>query len=131
MAKKDLITAQSPVPSEVIEQIEAITKQRVSHLEKRYGQFDERTIDASGSAGRLMTQMNQIYTICSGLGAVMRIVAGNPVLEDAFDPDDPTGEPPLSDSAISRLTNMTAAMCEMIADGIDSTAVDFNDRGQE
>lgn len=110
-----------------IEQIEAIATRRVSYLENQYGQFHEGTIDASGSAGQLMTQMNSIYTVLSGLGVVMRVVAGNPVLEDAYDPDDPTSEPPLSDSAISRLQNMAAAICEMIADDIDGTAAAFND----
>lgn len=117
-------------PLEIDEIVAAVGQRRVSHLENRYGQFYERTIDANGSAGRLMTQMNSIYTVLSGLGAVMRIVAGNPVLEDAFDSDDLTSEPPLSNGTISQLTNMTAAICEMIADDIDSTAVSFNDRGR-
>ncbi|NML61796.1 hypothetical protein HHL21_12035 [Massilia sp. RP-1-19] len=123
--------AKPPVTPEAIEQIKAaISSRRVSHLENRYGQFHERTIDASGSAGQLMSQLNTIYTVLSGLGTVMRIVAGNPVLEDQFDPDDPTSEAPLSNLAISRLTNMTAAICELIADEIDGAAMGFNDRGQ-
>lgn len=123
--------AKPPVTPEAIEQIKAaISSRRVSRLENKYGQFHEATIDTSGSAGRLMTQMNSIYTVLSGLGAVLRIVSGNPVLEDAFDPDDPTSEPPLSNFAISQLTNMTAAICELIADQIDSTAADFNEQVQ-
>ncbi|MFC0132001.1 hypothetical protein [Massilia eurypsychrophila] len=107
-----------------------IASVRRSSLEEKYGQFHEATIAASGSAAPLIEQMNRIYTMCSGLGVVLRIVAGNPVLEDAFDPEDSSSEPPLSNTAISRLVNMSAAMCEFISDEIDSSAATFNDRGQ-
>lgn len=123
--------AKPPVTPEVIQQLKSsVAKRRVSHLENAYGQFHERTIDASGSAGQLMTQMNKIYTLASGMGAVMRIVAGNPVVADQFEPEDPNSEAPLRDSTISRLNNMVAAICELISDEIDIAAADFNDRGQ-
>jgi hypothetical protein len=116
---------------DTIERIQAeIAIVRRSSLEDKYGQFHEATITASGSARPLMEQMNRIYTMCSGLGVVLRIVAGNPVLEDAFDPEDSSSEPPLSATAISRLVNMSAAICEFISDEIDSSAATFNDRGQ-
>lgn len=123
--------AKASVMPEAIEQIEgAVTQCRVSHLESKYGQFHEKTIAASGPAGRLMAQLNTIYTVLSGLGAVLRIVDGNRVIADAYDPDDPASDPPLSDSVISQLTSMTGAICELIADDIDGTAVVFNERGQ-
>lgn len=123
--------AKPPVTPEAIEQITAtIANRRVSHLENDYGQFHDRTIQASGVDGRLMTDLNRIYQICSGLGAVLRIVSGNPVLEDYFDPDDPESEAPLSARTISQLTNMAAAVCEFISDDIDATAAFFNERGK-
>jgi hypothetical protein len=128
--------AKPPVTPEVIEQHFAeIANRRESLLEMTYGQFRDRTIDAAdlahAGAGSLMRDLNRIFSVCHGLGTVMRIASGNDVLNDAYDPDDADSEHPLSSAAINSLTTMTAAVCEWIADDISRTADDFNAQGEE
>lgn len=124
------------VTPEVIEQhVPEIASRRESLLEMTYGQFHDRTINAADAAhpgsGSLMRDLNRIFSICHGLGTVMRIASGNDVVNDAFDPDDANSEPPLSSAAINSLTTMTAAVCEWIADDISRTAGRFNERGEK
>jgi hypothetical protein len=127
---------QPPVTPEVIEQHCAeIANQRKSHLEKTYGQFYDPAIQAADAAhpgsGNLMRDLNRIFSICDGLGTVMRIASGNDVLMDFHDPDDADSEPPLSRAAINSLTTMAAAVCEWIGDDISRTADRFNGQGEQ
>lgn len=125
--------AKAPVTPEVIEQhIAEIAKQRESLLEMTYGQFSDRAIDAAGrGAGGLMRDLNRIFSVCHGLGTVMRIASGNDVLNDTYDPDDADCQPPLSSAAINSLTTMAAAVCEWIAEDISCAAERFNSRGEQ
>lgn len=128
--------AKAPVTPEVIEQhIAEIANHRKSLLEMTYGQFDDRAIDAADrahhGAGGLMRDLNRIFSVCHGLGTVMRIASGNDILNDAYDPDGADCQPPLSSDAINSLTTMAAAVCEWIADDISRTADYFNSRGEQ
>lgn len=108
--------------------------QRESQLEQKYMAFWDSTIQqnekTSPNAGRLMERLNRIQQLCAGMGVVMRIVGGNPVLEDSFDPEDASTEPPLSNTAISVLTNMVATVCEGISEDIALTADKLNEQVQ-
>lgn len=126
--------AKPPVTPEVIEQhLAEIANHRESLLEMTYGQFHDRTIDTADrerhGAGDLMRDLNRFFSVCHGLGTVMRIASGNDVLSDSYDPDDPNCAAPLSSAAINSLTTMAATLCEWIADDISCTADRFNSRG--
>lgn len=106
----------------------------VSPLERDYGIFYDRTVAAADqvkvggpSAGSLMREMNRVHQIIAGLGVVLRIVGGNSVLEDEFDPDVLESAPPLSKSAVSMLTAMAASVCEELRDSMDERAGAYND----
>ncbi|MBA5686962.1 hypothetical protein [Rugamonas apoptosis] len=105
--------------------------QHKNSLEDNYMSFWESTIqqnkEASPNAGLLMERLNRIQQLCAGMGVVMRIVGGNPVLEDCYNPED-ASEPPLSNTAISALTNMVATVCEGISEDIALTADKLNEQ---
>lgn len=123
--------AKTPITPEVLEQhVARIAKNRTSYLEKKYPQFSGETVAMAGEAGRLMLDLNKIFTICTGLGVVARIVAGNDVVRDFHDEDEPESAAPLSGSAINALVTMTAEILEGVADRITRTADEFGDRGQ-
>lgn len=120
----------APVAPEVLEQhIEQIVKSRASYLEKKYPQFGDSTVENAGDAARLMSDLNSAFTICTGLGVVARIVAGNDVVRDFHDEEDPGSAVPLSSSAINALVTLTAEILEGLADRITRTADDYGDRG--
>jgi hypothetical protein len=107
----------------------------VSPLEQDYGLFLDRTIEAADrlkigqlSAGLLMRDLNRMHQVVAGMGVVLRIVTGNSVLEDEFDPDVPGSAPPLSKTAEGMLTAMAAAMCEAMRDNMERRATDYNDQ---
>jgi len=106
---------------------------RVSPLEQDYGLFYDRTIQAADKArpgrlgaGFLMLDMNRMHQVVAGLGVVLRIVAGNSVLEDEFDPAVPSSSPPLSKAAVGMLTAMAASMCEEVCESMEQRATDYN-----
>lgn len=128
--------ATPPVTPAAIEQhVTEIANPRESHLEKNYGQFHNKTIDAADKSrpgsGSLMRDLNRMFSICTGLATVMRIASGNDVLEDFHDPDDSDSEPPLSGGAINTLTTMAAAICDLLADEISRSADHFNGPGEQ
>jgi hypothetical protein len=128
--------AKPPVTPEVIEQhVAEIANHRESHLEMTYGQFRDCTINAATraypGAGGLMREINRIFSICHGLGTVMRIAPGNDTLIDFHDPEDADSGPPLSRAAVNSSTTMVAAVCEWMADDISRTADAYNDRGEK
>jgi hypothetical protein len=109
----------------------------VSPLEKDYAPFDDQAIEAADSvrrgrlgAGFLMRDMNRMHQVVAGLGVVLRIVAGNSVLEDEFDTGKPGSAPPLSRAAVSMLTAMAASMCEEMCEGVERRANDYNSEVQ-
>jgi hypothetical protein len=115
--------------------LSAARPQRTSILEDTFGEFYGSTVtaarndrDAQFNAAQLMTDMNTIKATLAGLGVVMRIVTGNGVNQDNFDPADPNCEPPLSRAAVSDLSAMTATICEMLAHQIERTASTYNDK---
>ncbi len=82
--------SKAPVAPEVLEQhIEQIVKSRSSYYEKKYPQIGDSTVKNAGDAARLMSDLNSAFTICTGLGVVARIVAGNDVVRDFYDEEDP------------------------------------------
>lgn len=101
-------------------------------LEKTYSAFNERTIDTAQAAmsgagpAPLMRDLNRMQQIVSGLGAVLRIVGGNTVLEDEHDPSRPGSVPPLSKTTEYALTAMAAAICEQLAEDIEARADEYN-----
>ena len=128
--------ATPPVTPEATEQIQTGgVNRRQSHLEKTYGQFHDKTIDAANKSrpgsGGLMRDFNRMFAICTGLATVMRIASGNDVMEDFHDPDDSDSEPPLSRGAINTLTTMAAAVCDVLADEISRSADHFNGSGEQ
>lgn len=108
-----------------------------SPQEAKYGAYDERTIAHAQSAlGRhgpapLMKDLNRIHQILSGIGAVLRIVNGNAVVKDQYDPEDPNSMPPLSEATEGILTAMAAAVCEQLVDGIERQACAYNKEASE
>jgi len=105
----------------------------VSPLEQDYAPFYGETIEAAYKlekggprAAWLMGDMNRMHQVVAGLGIVLRIVAGNSVLEDQFDPSTPGSAPPLSRGAVGMLTAMAAAMCEEMCEGVERRANDYN-----
>ena len=110
----------------------------VSPLEQDYAPFYGETIEAAYrlekgrlSAAWLMGDMNRMHQVVAGLGVVLRIVAGNSVLEDQFDPSTPGSAPPLSRSAVGALTAMAASMCEEMCEGVERRAADYNNYSGE
>ncbi len=108
-----------------------------SPLEAKYGVYYERTIaQAQTALGRhgpapLMQDLNHIHQILTGIGAVLRIVNGNAVVKDQYDPEDPNSMPPLSITTEGVLTAMAAAVCEQLADGIERKAGTYNKEASE
>lgn len=99
---------------------------RTSALEQEYGIFYDATIAAAGDSASLMKDLNQVHTIVSGLGAVLRIVGGNAALADEFFEDDPDSPPPLSRTAEGMLTAMAAAVCEQTRDYLELRSRTYN-----
>ncbi len=97
-----------------------------SPLEDRYEQFPAHVIDLAEAAGTPiephLRQLNRIQLLCAGMGVVMRIVSGNPVMAACYDPQDDGTASPLSELAIGHLTNMVATMCEGISEEIIASA---------
>lgn len=106
--------------------LEQVALPRLALLEDPYHQYPEKLIAqavAVGvSAAPYLRDLNQVAALTAGLGVVMRIMAGTPVVADQYDPADPNSEPPLSSSAINALANMGAEICELIADNISRSA---------
>lgn len=106
-----------------------------SPLEAKYGVYYDRTIEQAQATMRgdgpapLMQDLNRIHQIVAGLGAVLRIVNGNVVVQDEYDPEDPDSMPSLSKTTECMLTAMAAAMCEQIAEDIQIRAASYNKRG--
>lgn len=98
----------------------------LSPLEETYGAFSYPTIQAAGRAAPLMRDLNRVQQIVAGLGAVLRIVGGNTVVEDEHDPGHPDSMPPLSQTTQHVLTTMAAAICEQLADDITARAHENN-----
>lgn len=105
---------------------------RKSTLEEKHEHFLPSLIDraekAQTSAVPLMRDLNRIRVLCACMGTVMRIVSGNLVLEDGYDPTDGNSEPPLSDLAIGNLTDMVALLCESINADIAARAWEFDEQ---
>jgi hypothetical protein len=108
---------------------------RTSAMEKNIEAFFGRTVaaacaerEAKFNAGNLMTELNQVRATLGGLGVVMQILVGNGVIEDQFDPADPSSEPPLSRTAVGELECMAASVCEMLVAQIERTASRYNDQ---
>lgn len=97
-----------------------------SPLEHAYGVFFDETIEAANDAGRLMQDMNRAHQILSGLGVVLRIVAGNGALRDEYDPSAEGSTPPLSETAESQLVSMAATICEQMRDHVEMRAARYN-----
>lgn len=122
--------AKVPVTPEVLEQhVERIVRSRTSHFEKRYPQFSDEMVASAGEAAQLMRAFNHAFSVCNGLSVVARIIAGNDVVRDFHDPDDPDCAAPLSGSAINALNTMTAALLERLTEDINQTADEYGDRG--
>ena len=102
--------------------------QRPCVLEGDFGQFPIGIMAQHPEAAPFMDELNRIHSLVSGLGVVMRIVVGNGVLKDFYVPGTKT-EPPLSSSAIGRLELMAAAICEIVEENIDATAMRYKTRG--
>lgn len=105
----------------------------VSPLEQTYAPFYDQTIEAAESlssgrpgAGWLMRDMNRMHQVVAGLGVVLRIIAGNSVLEDEFGMGTRGNALPLSRAAVSMLTAMAASMCEEMCEGVERRANDYN-----
>ena len=105
-----------------------------SPLEARYGVYYDRTIEQAQATmhgdgpAPLMQDLNRIHQIVAGLGAVLRIVNGNVVVQDEYSPEDPNSMPPLSKTTEGMLTAMVAAICEQIVGDIEIRAVSYNKR---
>jgi hypothetical protein len=102
--------------------------QRPCALEDEYGQFSASVMERNIASAPLMRDLNRVFQIVSGLGVVLRIVGGNDILKDGFEPGTDS-EPPLSNTAIAMLESMAATVCEMIADDISATANGYRIRG--
>jgi len=102
--------------------------QATSCFEERFEYFSDELQRAHGRAAPLMRELNRVATITAGLGVVLRIVAGNVVVQDNFNPGDPAESAPLSPAAVSSLTSMAAAMCEQLNDNVVARADWFNSR---
>ncbi|MRW85378.1 hypothetical protein GJ698_14930 [Pseudoduganella sp. FT26W] len=113
---------------------QAMPKDRVSVYEQAFGQFAEELILQTRGAGvsvePYLRNLNRIATLTAGLGAVLRIVAGNCVVADTFDAENPAMEPPLGSYTVNVLTNMAAEVCELITDDISGSADKLRDEVQ-
>lgn len=115
------------MPSRTNTPVTPATPIRLSAHESTYGQFFDRTIAASApGAAQLIRNMNRMHDLVSGLGVVLRIVTGNAVLTDNYNPGDPDSPAPLSATAEGMLTAMAATICEDIRDSIEARAARFN-----
>ena len=116
---------------------QAPTAWQGSPLEAKYGVYYERTIDQAQTAlggygpAPLMQDLNRIHQILTGISAVLRIVNGNAVMKDQYDPEDPNSMPPLCKATEGMLTAMAAAVCEQLADGIEKQAGTYNKEASE
>lgn len=99
---------------------------KLSPFEQTHGAFFDSAIKVAGPAAPLMRDLNRVQQIVAGLGAVLRIVGGNTVVEDEHDPDRPGSMPPLSQATQFLITTMAAAVCEQLADEIDGRAEAYN-----
>ena len=97
-----------------------------SEFERTYGTFFDATIEAAGEAAPLMRDLNQVNTIMNGLGAVLRIVGSNAVLQDEFIPDDPETTAPFSRTTECALIAMAAAVCEQTRDYLELRSRTYN-----
>jgi len=102
----------------------AVSTRTVSPFEQTYGAFLDSAI--KGPAAPLMRDLNRVQQIVAGLGATLRIVSGNTVVEDEHDPDRPGSMPPLSQTTQYLIITMAAAVCEQLADEIDWRADAYN-----
>ncbi len=99
------------------------SKNVLSPLERDYALFDERDIEhAAPGAQGLLKGLNRMHQVAAGLGVVLRIVVGNAVLEDEFDPTVPGSAAPLSKASVSMLTAMAATLCEEMCDKMEQRA---------
>jgi len=73
-----------------------------------------------------MREMNRMHQVVAGLGVVLRIVGGNSVLEDEYDPAAPGSTPPLTKAAVGMLTAMAASMCEEMCGSMERRATFYN-----
>ncbi len=98
-------------------------KNVLSPLEQDYSLFGDSDIEraASGTRG-LLKSLNRMHQVAAGLGVVLRIVVGNAVLEDEFDPTAPGSAAPLSKASVSMLTAMAATLCEEMRDKMEQRA---------
>lgn len=103
-------------------------KNVLSPLEQDYSLFGDSDIEraASGTRG-LLKSLNRMHQVAAGVGVVLRIVAGNSVLEDEFDPALPGATPPLSRSSVGMLTAMAATLCEEMRDQMEKGAYAYRD----
>ena len=98
-------------------------KNVLSPLEQDFGLFDKREFEeAAPGTRRLLVDLNRMHQVVAGVGVVLRIVAGNTVLEDEFDPAALGGTAPLGKSAIGALTAMAATLCEEMRDKLEQRA---------
>ena len=127
MARSDSTSA---APSLTADQ-PVLAPRRRSEFEKSFGQFADSTIEAAEPSSQgLMRELNQIHQIVGGLGAVLRIVEGNGVMVDNFDPQDPDSIPPLSRTTEGLLTTMAAVICERLGADIELLADHHNERAE-
>lgn len=99
------------------------SKNILSALEQDYSLFGKRDVEEAvrGTRG-LLVDLNRMHQVVAGVSVVLRIVAGNSVLEDEYDPVAPAGATPLSKSAIGALTAMAATLCEETRDKLEQRA---------
>lgn len=99
------------------------TKNMLSPLEQDFALFGKRDVEKAAPGARgLLVDLNRMHQVVAGVGVVLRIVAGNSVLEDEFDPAIPDGAAPLGKSAIGTLTAMAATLCEEMRDKLERRA---------
>lgn len=104
----------------------AKTQARTSLFEASYPLFPDALVSKADAAhvscGPLMNRLNRINVLCAGLSTVMRIIAGNQVAGDFYEPEDPDSEVPLSVTAIASLASLSAEVLDMVAGEIDGAA---------
>lgn len=98
-------------------------KKILSPLEQDFSLFGKCDVEGAvpGTRG-LLVDLNRMHQVVAGVSVVLRIVAGNSVLEDEFDPAAPGGAAPLGKSAIGALTAMAATLCEEMRDKLEQRA---------
>lgn len=95
--------------------------------ERDYLVFSERISIAAGNgqinnSEPLVRQLNSAHRLAQGLSMVLKICNNNCVVEDNYDPDDPSSEPPLSNYSTSVLLGMAEEVCNLITNEICRTA---------